>query len=90
MLVESPVDAQAVLLLLHASFAPAVVQWALLECFQGAAALVPPLGADVALLPRYALPHSPILGAASRLLQAELAGPDAVHPAGRSEHGLLR
>lgn len=68
MLVESPVNAQAVLLLFHASFAPAVIQRALLERVQGAAALIPPLSADVALLPRYALPHSPILGAASRLL----------------------
>lgn len=68
MLVESPVDAQAVLLLLHASFAPAVVQRALLERVQGAAALISPLGTDVALLPGYALPHSPILCAASRLL----------------------
>lgn len=68
MLVESPVDAQAVLLLLHASFAPAVVQRALLERIQGTAALVPPLGADVAFLPCYTLPHSPVLGAAARLL----------------------
>lgn len=68
MLVESPVDAQAVLLLLHAPFTPAVVQRALLERVQGAAALVPALGADVAFLPSHALPHSPILCAASRLL----------------------
>lgn len=92
MLVDPPVNAQAVLFLLHASFTPAVVQRTLLQRVQGTAALVPGLQAGqhagVALFACHTLPHGPILGAAPWLLQAQLTGSDAVQPAGRSEHRL--
>lgn len=82
----APKDPQTVLLLLHASPAPAVVQGALLHGIYGAAALALRLGTrdrrEVALPARHALPHGPVLGAAGVLLQTVLAGLHAVQPGG--------
>lgn len=94
-LVHAPVDAQAVLLLLHTALAAAVVERLLLEGLHGAAALVLGLQAgcqaEVSLLARHALPQRAVLGAAALLLQALIAGfhaIQAVPPAhlGRQEH----
>lgn len=77
-LVHAPVDAQAVLLLLHTPLAAAVVERLLFERLHGAAALV--LGfqagcqAEVGLLAGHALPQRAVLGAAALLLQALIAG----------------
>lgn len=68
MLIDPPVNPQAILFLFHPAFAPAVVQRALFEGIQGAAALILGISADVALPAHHALPHSPIFGAARRLL----------------------
>lgn len=82
----APEDPETVLLLLHASLAPAVVQGALLHGLYGAAALALRLGpgdrAEVALPARHALPHLPVLGAAGGLLQTLLAGLYAVQARG--------
>ena len=81
-LIDSPVYAQAVLLLLHPSFTPAVVQGTLFERIHGTPTFVLRLQsgyhAKVALLPGYALSHCPVLGAASRLLQTLLARFDTI------------
>lgn len=77
-LVHAPVDAQAVLLLLHTPLAAAVVERLLFERLHGAATLV--LGfqagcqAEVGLLAGHALPQRAVLGAAALLLQALIAG----------------
>lgn len=68
----APKDPETVLLLLHASSTPAVVQGALLHGVYGVAALALRLRTgdrgEVALPPRHALPHRPVLGAAGVLL----------------------
>lgn len=77
-LVHAPVDAQAVLLLLHTPLAATVVERLLLEGLHGTAALVFGLQtrrqAEVGLLARHALPQRAVLGAAALLLEALVAG----------------
>lgn len=72
----TPEDAQAVLLLLHASPAPTVVQGALLHGIYGAAALALCFRSGdrtkAALPARHTLPHGPVLGAAGVLLETLL------------------
>lgn len=69
---NAPEYPKAVFLLLHASSTPAVIEGALLHGFYSAAALALRLGTgdrtEVALPPRHALPHRPVLGAAAVLL----------------------
>lgn len=78
----APEDAEAVLLLLHASPAPAAVERALLHGFDGAATLALRLRtrdrAEVALPARHALSHRAVLGAAGGLPKTLLAGLHAV------------
>lgn len=78
----APEDPETVLLLLHASPTPAVIEGALLHGFDGVATLALRLGtgdrAEVALSSRHALPHRAVLGAAGGLLQTLLTGLYAV------------
>lgn len=81
-LVHAPVNAQAVLLLLHAPLAAAVVQGFLLESFHGAPAFVLGLQArgpaEVALFAGYTLPQCPEFSTTALLLQTLIAGFHAV------------
>lgn len=81
-LVHAPVNAQAVLLLLHAPLAAAVVQGFLLESFHGASAFVLRLQArgpaEVALFAGYTLPQCPEFSTTALLLQTLIAGFHAV------------
>lgn len=77
-LVHAPVDAQAVLLLLHTPLAAAVVQRALLQDLQGRLALL--VGQHgVAVPARQALPQRAVAGAAVGFGRTQLIGPDTVH-----------
>lgn len=81
-LVHAPVNAQAVLLLLHAPLAAAVVQGFLLQSFHGAPAFVLRLQArgpaEVALFAGYTLPQCPEFSTTALLLQTLVAGFHAV------------
>lgn len=93
-LIDSPIDAKAVLLFLHAPFTPAVVQGALLDCFYGTPTFVLRLQsghhAKVSLLPSSnALSHCPILGTASLLLHTLLTRLDTVEAVGTRKDILL-
>lgn len=93
-LVDSPIDAKAVLLFLHTPFTSAVIQGALLERIHGAPTFVLRLQsgyhAKVSLLPpSNALSHCPILGAASLLLHTLLTRLDTVEAVGTRKDILL-
>lgn len=93
-MIDPPVDAEAVLLFLHAPFAPTVVQGALFERVHGAPALVLGLQtghrAEVALFAAgHALPHGAVLSAARLLFQTLLTGSHAIHPGGPDAQVLL-
>lgn len=82
---EAPVDAQAVLLPLHAPLALAAIQGAGQQCRHGVGALAPGAGAQLhAAVAGHALAQSPQTWAARLIARAQVPGHEAV-PAGQSD-----
>lgn len=86
-LMKAPVDAQAVLLLLHSSFTLAAVQRSGQQCRHGILALVPRPGPQLhAAVPRHTLPEGAQARAAGVVAGAGVSGTQAVPPACRERH----
>lgn len=91
-MIDTPKDAQALLLFLHGSLAFAVIQRALSHGFHGIPALVLCLGlvqcAEVAPCTCQTLPHCAESRAAAIAAQALLMSPDTIQPGRLSLHQL--
>lgn len=86
-LMQAPVDTQAVLLLLHASFTLAAVQRSGQQCRHGVLTLVARSGPELhAPVPRHALPEGAQTWAAGVIAGAGVSGAQAVPPACRQSH----
>lgn len=84
---QTPVDTQAVLLLLHPSFTLAAVQRRGQQRRHGRLTLVPGPGAQLhAAVPRHTLPEGAQSRAAGVIAGAGVSGPQAVLPLCRESH----